>query len=220
MPSPWLNALQQKYKGTPVVSGALHAISPLFMHHPNVNEVIQELRPKFGTIPGISVYMRNPPPIQIGGQVTNSPYQVTLQSPDTEELYRVSTDFEQKMQTLPALQDVTTDLQIKNPQANVNIDRDKASALGVTAAQVEDALYTAYGERQISTIYAPNDEFWVIMELEDKYQRDPTALSLLYIRSSSGTLVPLNAVASLTMSWTADRKPSGPVAGGHRFVQY
>jgi HAE1 family hydrophobic/amphiphilic exporter-1 len=200
VPSPWLNAMQQKYKGTPVVSGALHAISPLFMHHPNVNEVIQELRPKFGQIPGISVYLRNPPPIQIGGQVTNSPYQVTLQSPDTEELYRQATDFEQKMEGLPALQDVTSDLQIKNPQANVNIDRDKASALGVTAAQVEDALYTAYGERQISTIYAPNDEFWVIMELEDKYQRDPTALSLLYIRSSSGTLVPLNAVASLTTS--------------------
>jgi hydrophobic/amphiphilic exporter-1 (mainly G- bacteria), HAE1 family len=200
VPSPWLMGMQQKYKDSPAISGLLHAISPLFMHHPNVNEVIQELRPKFGQIPGISVYLRNPPPIQIGGQVTNSPYQVTLQSPDTEELYRQATDFERKMETLPALQDVTSDLQIKNPQANVNIDRDKASALGVTAAQVEDALYTAYGERQISTIYAPNDEFWVIMELEDKYQRDPTALSLLYIRSSSGTLVPLNAVASLTTS--------------------
>src|ERR1700733_10943373 len=104
------------------------------------------------------------------------------------------------MQGLLALQDVTSDLQIKNPQVNVNIDRDKASALGVTASQVEDALYTAYGERQISTIYAPNDEFWVIMELEDQYHKDLTALSLLYIRSSSGTLVPLNSVASLTTS--------------------
>src|SRR3984885_8599598 len=200
VPSPWLMAMQRKYQDTPVVSGMLHAISPLFMHHPNINEVIQELRGKFTVIPGVSVYMRNPPPIQIGGQVTNSPYQVTLQSPDTEELYRQATDFEQKMEGLPALQDVTSDLQVKNPQVNVNIDRDKASALGVTASQVEDALYTAYGERQVSTIYAPNDEFWVIMELEDQYQKDPTALSLLYIRSSSGTLVPLNSVASLTTS--------------------
>ena len=93
---------------------------------------------------------------------------------------------------------MTSDLQIKNPQVNVNIDRDKASALGVTASQVEDALYTAYGQRQISTIYAPNDEYWVLMELEDQYQRDPTALSLLYIRSSTGNLIPLNAVASVT----------------------
>ena len=169
-------------------------------HHPTINEVIQELRAKFTPIPGISVYLRNPPPIQVDGQVSNSPYQFTLQSPDTEELYRESVAFEQKMETLPGLQDVTSDLQIKNPQVNVNIDRDKASALGVTAAQVEDALYTAYGQRQISTIYAPNDEYWVIMELEDQYQKDPSALSLLYVRSSTGTLVPLNAVASLTTS--------------------
>jgi hydrophobic/amphiphilic exporter-1 (mainly G- bacteria), HAE1 family len=200
IPSPTMVRLEREYKDTPVVGSALRAISPLFWHHPNINEVIQELRTKLNTIPGISVYLRNPPPIQIGGQVTNSPYQVTLQSPDTEELYKQATDFEQKMELLPALQDVTSDLQIKNPQVNVNIDRDKASALGVSAAQVEDALYTAYGERQISTIYAPNDEFWVLMELEDQYQKDPTALSLLYVRSSTGALVPLNAVAALGTS--------------------
>jgi hydrophobic/amphiphilic exporter-1 (mainly G- bacteria), HAE1 family len=195
-----LIGLQREYGKTPVVGSVLRAVSPLFMHHPDINEVLQELRGKLIGIPGLSVYLRNPPPIQIGGQVTNSPYQVTLQSPDTEELYRQATDFEQKMEALPELQDVTSDLQIKNPQVNVNIDRDKASALGVTAAQVEDALYTAYGQRQVSTIYAPNDEFWVVMELEDQYQKDPTALSLLYVRSSSGTLVPLNAVASLGTS--------------------
>jgi len=162
--------------------------------------VLQELRAKLNGIPGLAVFLRNPPPIQIGGQVTNSPYQVTLQSPDTEDMYRVATDFEQKMERLPALQDVTSDLQIKNPQVNVNIDRDKASALGINAAQVEDALYTAYGQRQVSTIYAPNDEYWVVMELEDQYQRDPSALSLLYVRSTTGNLVPLNAVASLSTS--------------------
>ena len=98
------------------------------------------------------------------------------------------------------IQDVTSDLQIANPQVDVKIDRDKASALAVTAEQVEDALYTAYGERQVSTIYAPNDEYWVIEELEDQYQRDPAALSSLYVRSGTGNLVPLSAVASLGTS--------------------
>jgi hydrophobic/amphiphilic exporter-1 (mainly G- bacteria), HAE1 family len=200
VPSPTMTRLVREYGGVPVLGSVLRATAPLFRHHPGINEVLQELRVKLVGIPGLAVYLRNPPPIQIGGQVTNSPYQVTLQSPDTEDLYRVATDFEQKMENLRALQDVTSDLQIKNPQVNVNIDRDKASALGITAAQVEDALYTAYGQRQVSTIYAPNDEYWVIMELEDKYQRDPSALSLLYVRSSTGNLVPLNAVASLTTS--------------------
>ena len=99
---------------------------------------------------------------------------------------------------LGQLQDVTSDLQIKNPQVNVEIDRDKASALGINANQVEDALYTAYGQRQISTIYAPNNAYRVITELENQYQLDPSALSMLYVRSTSGQLVPLNAVAKLT----------------------
>jgi len=200
VPSQTMLRLDREYGSVPVLGSVLRAATPLFKHHPDINEVLQELRAKLNGIPGLAVFLRNPPPIQIGGQVTNSPYQVTLQSPDTEDMYRVATDFEQKMERLPALQDVTSDLQIKNPQVNVNIDRDKASALGINAAQVEDALYTAYGQRQVSTIYAPNDEYWVVMELEDQYQRDPSALSLLYVRSTTGNLVPLNAVASLSTS--------------------
>jgi hydrophobic/amphiphilic exporter-1 (mainly G- bacteria), HAE1 family len=200
IPSQTMLRLEKKYGGVPVVGSALRGIAPLFAHHPTIDEVMQELRVKLGTVPGISAFLRNPPPIQIGGSVKNSPYQLTLQSPDTEELYRVATTFEQKMETLPALRDVTSDLQIKNPQVDVNIDRDKASALGVTVEQIEDALYTAYGQRQVSTIYAPNNEYWVMMELQDQYQKDPAALSLMYIRSSNGNLVPLNAVASLGTS--------------------
>jgi len=165
---------------------------------PHVDQIIEELRPKLATVPGIKAYMQNLPPIRIGGQLTKSLYQFTLQSPDTEELYRSATLLEAKWRDVPGLQDVASDLQIKNPQINVVIDRDKASALGVTAQQVEDALYTAYGTRQISTIYAPNNEYRVIMELAPLYQRDPSALSLLYIRSNSGQLVPLNVVAGLT----------------------
>ncbi|HWF38874.1 MAG TPA: efflux RND transporter permease subunit [Candidatus Acidoferrales bacterium] len=200
IPSQSMLALQKKYGDVPVFGEIIRWLTPHFAHHPNVNEVIAELRPKFARIPGIRIFMQNPPPIQIGGQMSKSQYQFTLQSPDTEDLYRTSVDFQEKMSKLPGLIDVTSDLLVTNPQVNVNVNRDKASALGVTAAQVENALYTAYGQRQVSTIYAPNDEFWVVMELEDKYQRDPTALSLLYIRSSTGALVPLNAVANLATS--------------------
>ncbi len=165
---------------------------------PHVDEVIQRLRPKLAVVPGIRAFMQNLPPIRIGGQLTKSLYQFTLQSPDTGELYKYAPQLEARLKGLKELQDVTSDLQIANPQVNVEIDRDKAATLGVTAQQVEDALYTAYGMRQISTIYAPNNEYRVIMELLPEYQLDPAALSLLYIRSSSGNLVPLNAVATLT----------------------
>jgi HAE1 family hydrophobic/amphiphilic exporter-1 len=190
--------LEQKYGGVPVVGSAIREITPLFAHHPSIDELIEEFREKFATVTGINAYMQNLPPIQVGGQLTKSQYQLALQSPDTAELYRDSMIFMKEMAKLPGLQDVTTDLLIANPQVNVNIDRDKASALGVSAQQIEDALYTAYGQRQISTIYAPNDEYWVVMELEEKYQADPAALSMLYVHSSSGNLVPLNAVATLS----------------------
>jgi len=164
----------------------------------SADEVIQELRPKLARVTGMRVYLQNPPPIRIGGQLTKSLYQYTVQSPDTQDLYQYAPVLESKLSQLPELQDVNSDLQIKNPQVSVEIDRDKASAVGVSAAQIEDALYTAYGSRQVSTIYAPNNQYRVIMELEPQYQRDPAALSMLYIRSSSGSLVPLNAVARVT----------------------
>ncbi len=167
----------------------------------HVDQVIQKLRGKLAEVPGMRVFMQNLPPIRIGGQLTKSQYQFTLQSPDTEELYRNAPLLEGKLRELPGLQDVTSDLQIKNPQVNVEIDRDKAASLGVTAAQVEEALYTAYGSRQISTIYAPNNQYRVIMELLPEYQADPSALSLLYVRSSIGQLVPLNAVAGIARSF-------------------
>jgi HAE1 family hydrophobic/amphiphilic exporter-1 len=164
----------------------------------NADEVIQELRPKLAKVPGIQAFLQNPPPIRIGGQLTKGQYQFTLQSPEIKELYEHAPKLEAKMRELPGLQDVNSDLQIKNPQVNVEIDRDKASALRVTANQIEDALYSAYGARQISTIYTPINQYQVIIELEPQYQMDPSALSMLYIRSSNGPLVPLNAVANLS----------------------
>ena len=164
------------------------------------DQVIQELRPKMMSIPGIIAFMQNPPPIQIGGRLTKSQYQFALQGPDTKELYAQADLLQKKMAQLPGLQDVTTDLLIHNPQVNVEIDRNKASALGVSAYQIESALGTAYSSNRISTIYTPNNEYWVIAELLPQYQLDPQSLSLLYIRSSSGKLVPLDAVSHLTQN--------------------
>jgi len=164
----------------------------------SVDEIIQELRTKLSTIPGIEVFLQNPPPIRIGGRLTKSQYQFTLQGTDLEALYHYAPVLEARLKQIPGLQDVTSDLQVKNPQVNIEINRDKASLLGVSAQQIEDALSSAYSSRQISTIYAPNDSFQVILELEPQHQMDPSALAMLYIRSYKGALVPLNAVANVS----------------------
>jgi HAE1 family hydrophobic/amphiphilic exporter-1 len=166
----------------------------------NADQVIQELRAKAATIPGIRIFLQNPPPIRIGGQLTKSLYQLTLQGPDTEELYRRSAELESKLRELPGLQDVTSDLQIRNPQLDVAIDRDRALALGVSAEQIEDALFSAFGSRWISTIYAPNNEYRVLLELLPEHQREATDLSALYVRSVGGSLVPLETVAHVSRS--------------------
>jgi HAE1 family hydrophobic/amphiphilic exporter-1 len=166
----------------------------------SVDEVIQELNPKFAAIPGIRVFLQNPPPIRIGGQLTKSLYQFTLQSPDMAALYDGAKQLEAKLRALPELVNVTSDLQISNPQATVQINRDRAAALGVTAEQVERALYTAYGSAQVSTIYTPTNQYWVEMELLPDYQRDLSALNLLYVRSNTGVLVPLASLATIGSS--------------------
>ena len=166
----------------------------------SADQVIEELRPKLAEIPGIVVFLQNPPPINIGGRLTKAQYQLTLQSSDTTELYQYAQIMEQRMRGLEGVEDVATDLEIKNPQVTVTIDRNNASALGVTAQEIEDTLYYAYGSRQISTIYTEDNTFEVIMEVAPPYQRDPSALSLLYIRSQDGSLVPLKAVADITQS--------------------
>jgi hydrophobic/amphiphilic exporter-1 (mainly G- bacteria), HAE1 family len=166
----------------------------------NADGVVQELRPKLINLPGIRAFLQNPPVIPVGGMMTKSQYQFTLQSPNNKELYKYAAMLEAKMRELPGLQDVNSDLQIANPQVDVDIDRDKAATLGVTAGQIEDAFFTAYGPRQISTIYAPNNQYKVLIELEDKYQMDPGSLDLLYIRSSQGQLIPLRNLAKLGRS--------------------
>jgi len=174
---------------------------------PPADTVIQELRPALMRVPGIKAYVQNVPAIRIG-QLTKSAYQYTLQDTDTAELYKWAPLLEQKLRTLPGLVDVTSDLQITQPQVTVAIDRNKASALGVSAQAIENTLYDAYGSKQVSTIYAPTNQYWVVMELEPRYQTDPSVLSMLYVRSNTGALVPLNAVATL-------KNTIGPLAVTH-----
>ncbi|RJQ78428.1 MAG: acriflavine resistance protein B, partial [Desulfobacteraceae bacterium] len=163
----------------------------------DINQIIQRLRAKLAEIPGINVFLQNPPVIRIGGQLSKSLYQYTLQGPDIEELYEWSPRIVEVLQRLPDLQDVTSDLQIASPQVMVDIDRDKAAVLGITANQIESALYSAYGSRQVSTIYAPNNDYQVILEVAPQYQADPSALPLLHIRSAGGRLIPLDTVAHI-----------------------
>ena len=167
---------------------------------PSADEIVNDLRPKLSGIPGLNVYMQVPPAIQIGGRSAKSQYQYTLQSPDIEALDSAAKRLEARMRGIPQIQDVTSDLQIANPQVVVSIDRDRASSLGVSAQQIESALYNAYGSRQVSTIYTPNNQYMVVMELLPQFQQDINALRMLYVRSDKGDLVPLSAVANLTQN--------------------
>jgi HAE1 family hydrophobic/amphiphilic exporter-1 len=162
-----------------------------------VNDVIKELRPKLESFPGMRVYLQNPPTIHIGGQVTKSLYQFSMQSPDKPVLYASAQDLERQVAKLPGLVDVTTDLAVKNPQVNVTIDRDKAAALQVSADLIENALYDAYGPRWVSTIYGAINEYKVLLELKPEYQLDRRALSLLYFKSAGGQLIPLDTLAKV-----------------------
>jgi len=160
-------------------------LKPANQRKKDVDAIIDDLRPRLSQVPGMRIYLQNPPLVQVGGQITKSPYQLTLQGPDQKELYANANLLLQKMAALPQLLDVTSDIQIRNPQLNVDIDRDKAAAVGVTAQQIEDALNDAYGTRQISTIYATSNEYQVILEVKPEYQQDPSALGQLYIHSTA-----------------------------------
>jgi len=164
---------------------------------PSAEKIIAELRPQLAQVPGLRVFPQVLPSIRIGGSLTKSLYQFVLAGPDLQELYTVAPKVEAKMRQIPGLSDVTSDLQITNPQVLVTIERDKASAYGVTAAQVQTALSNAYSSKQVSTIYTPTNQYQVIVEVLPQMQRETVDLTSLYIRSSSGKLVPLSAVTTI-----------------------
>jgi HAE1 family hydrophobic/amphiphilic exporter-1 len=184
--------------GGPNIGQVVVHLRPRSERNDLVPAVMARLRPQLAAIPGVRVYLQNPPVLRIGGQVTKSLYQFTLQSPDKAELYDVTEKLEKELAANPALQDVTSDVQIRSPQVKVEIDRDKAAALQINAQQVEDTLYDAYGPRWVSTIYSNVNEYKVLLELLPKYQSDPRALSMLYFKPPTGRLIPLDSLASIS----------------------
>lgn len=169
----------------------------------DINVVVQKLRRKLNTVPGVRVFVRNPPAIRVGGRLSNAQYQYTLQDLDLQTLYKWSGILADEMAKLPGFQDVSTDLKISSPTLVVRIDRDKAGTLGIAAEQIETVLASAFGSRRISTIYGSADQYAVILEVAPQYQRDPSSLSRLYVRARSGALVPLDAVTTVTRDVSA-----------------
>jgi HAE1 family hydrophobic/amphiphilic exporter-1 len=174
----------------------------------SIDQVIQQLRKKNAAVPGINLFLQNLGGIRIGGQLTKAQYQVTLSGPDLQELYRAANDFEAKLKAMPNLQDVNSDMQIRNLQLNVSIDRDKCSRLGISVQAVQDALNSAYSARQVSVIYTPTNQYWVILEVQPQYDQDPSMLHWFYVRTGPGALVPLDTVAKM-------ERGAGPLLVNH-----
>ncbi len=164
----------------------------------SADDIVRELSRKVSVVPGINVFLQNPPVFRIGGLNSKLPYQYTLQDLDLDELQDISVRLAAAMQNDPAFAGVTSDLNLSTPAVNVTIDRDRASSLGITPSQIENALGFAYGGEQVSSIYAPSNQYQVILELLPQYQQDANALSRLYVTAKDGTLVPLNAVTHIS----------------------
>lgn len=173
-------------------------LKPRSQRKRSADEIVQELTPKLRQVPGIQAFLRSPSAIPIGGQQTNSTYQFTLQSLNADDLRQAVPPLLEKVRAIPGLRGVDSDLQLSTPQVEVKVDHQKAATLNITAAQVEKALSDAFSSGQISTIYTPDNQYYVVMELKPEYQRDPRALTMLYLRSNTGQMTPLSAIATLS----------------------
>ncbi len=175
----------------------------------NADQIIQELRRSFaGGAQGMRVFMNNPPSINIGGLVGNADYQMVVQGTELGTLYGPAQELEAKLRESSFFRDVSTNLELRNPEIQINILRDRAAVLGVSPQQVETTLYNAYGGRKISTLYGATDQYNVLLELDPRFQRDINALRSLYVQSGSGRMVPIHAVADIRMG-------VGPVSVSH-----
>ncbi|PSB12035.1 acriflavine resistance protein B [filamentous cyanobacterium Phorm 46] len=175
-------------------------LKPRSQRRLSADEIIQKLTPKLRGIPGIQAFLRSPSAIPIGGQQTNSQYQFTVQSLDLQALRQAVPELLAKVKTIPGLRGVDSDLQLSTPQLEVKVDRAKAAIVGISPQQVQKTLSAAYASGQVSTIYTPNNQFTVVMELKPEYQRDPSALSMLYVRSNTGQMISLSAIANITQT--------------------
>ncbi len=173
------------------------------------DSVIQELRRSFaGGAQGLRVFMNNPPAIRIGGLISSGDYQLVLQGSNQKQLYEASQTLESRLRESRMLQDVNSSLELSNPEIQIDILRDRAAVLGVSPQQVETALYNAYGGRRISTLYGSTDQYNIMLELDPKFQRDINALRSLFVQSSTGQMIPIQAVADIKMG-------VGPVSVNH-----
>src|SRR3984957_4242965 len=175
----------------------------------SADQVIQELRPKLAQVPGMNTYLQSLQNIQLSGRLAKSTYQYTLQDADTTELYQYATTMQQEIAAAPGFQDVNSDLQLRNRQAVIDVDMDKAGLLGITMDQIRNTFYSAFGARQISTIYEPSNDYEVILEIDKQSQQDPADLSKIYLKSANGQAVPLAAVVKLSPG-------VGPVTVNHQ----
>ena len=183
--------------GGPNFGQLLVRLKPRAQRREGVNQIMHDLQPQLDQVPGMKVYLQNPPTIRIGGQVTKSLYQFSMQSPNKPELFENARKMEAQIAQLDGVRDVTSDLAITSPQVEVQINRDRAAAVQISANTLESAFYDAYGPHWVSTIYAAINEYEVLLELKPQYQSDPNALSLLYLKGTANQLVPLNTLATL-----------------------
>ena len=173
------------------------------------DQIIQDLRRNFtGGAQGVRVFMNNPPAINIGGLIGNADYQLVVQGTELQSLYGPSQELEARMRDSGAFRDVSTSLELRNPEIQINILRDRAAALGVSPQQIENTLYNAYGGRRISTLYGATDQYNVLLELDPRFQRNVNALTSLYVQSNNGRMVPIHAVADVRIG-------VGPVSVNH-----
>ena len=170
-------------------------LKPLKDRDASAQEVIQRLRPKVAQVVGAKFFMQAGQDVSVGGRLSQTEYQFTLTDTDTEELNHWAPILQQEMQKAPELQDVATDQQIASPHIAITIDRNAASRLGLSLSQIDQTLYDAFGERQVTTVYTSSRQNKVILELQPQFQNDPSALSNVYLTSPSGARVPLSAVA-------------------------
>ncbi|MFG1395609.1 efflux RND transporter permease subunit [Roseixanthobacter pseudopolyaromaticivorans] len=188
------------------------ALKPRAERSKNATQIIQDLRKRMAVIPGVNVFFQPVQNINIGGVASKSQYQYTLQSSDTAALYTAAPALLDRLAELPGLRDVTSDLQISNPQLTIDLDKDKAAALGITEAQLRDALYTQFGTRQVATLYTSTNQYAIIAEVQPRFQRDANDLSKVYLRTSKGGVVPLESVAEI-------RRTVGPLQIAHQQQQ-
>jgi len=169
-------------------------------HRPKGDVIIADLQKRLNAIPGLNVYLRHGDFVTLGQNEERSQYSAALQSPDAEELYRWAPRLKAKLQSLPELANVSSDLQMSAPRVNVDIRRDLAMSLNVDPEKIANTLYDAYGNRRANTITVASEQYDVILEVASEYQRDPAALGNLYLQSTTGRLVPLSAVTRLTQT--------------------